>query len=120
MTIDFNTMRVNCIQIHQETFELLQAARQIGLDLGLIVNDADQLANHEQTKSWDGMGRFAKQLLDNSEMWDKLPSRLWIFIEKKDNGPKKEWIKDKAKSELLDCFYQLGGYNLLNLQTQNN
>lgn len=114
MSIDFETMRVNCIQIHQEVFELLLVAKQISVDLGLHVTDADQLGKHEKTKSWDGMGRFASELYDNKEMWAKLPECTYIKINVSWEGQTKLWDKEKARAELLDCFYQLGGNNLLN------
>lgn len=106
-------MRANCIQIHQETFELLQVAKQIGINLGLHITDADQLAKHEKTKSWDGMGRFAGELYGNTEMWEKLPESTYIRIDVSFEGQTKLWDKSKARAELLDCFCQLGGNNLL-------
>jgi len=107
-TIDFDTMRSNCIQIHSEVFYMLKVANHIGEDLGLIVKEADELIKHPETKSWDGMGRYAKKLYDDVEMWEKLPIKLWVEYEDR----KIEWIKEKAKAELLDCYYQLGGKNL--------
>lgn len=111
-TIDFDTMRSNCIQIHQEVFEIYKVANHIGKDLELPVKSADELKTNEKTKSWDGMGRFAKELLDNEVMWSKLPERLWVNIDILYKGQKKEWVKDEAKKSLLDCYYQLGGKNL--------
>jgi len=111
-TIDFYTMRANCIQIHQEVFEIFTVANHIGEDLNLPIKSEDELSTNERTKTWDGMGRFAKELLDNNEMWDKLPEKLWIGINPNNIGEKKEWIKQEAKASLLDCYYQLGGKNL--------
>jgi hypothetical protein len=111
-TIDFDTMRSNCIQIHQEVFELYKVANHIGEDLNLDVKSADELIHNEKTKTWDGMGRFAKELLDNECVWEKLPEKLWINIDMVFIGQKKEWIKEDAKNSLLNCYYQLGGKNL--------
>jgi len=108
-TIDFDTMRVNCIQIHQETSELFKVADRIGVDLNLIVKSADELRKHELTKSWDGMGRYAKDLVDNTTLWDQLPVHLSITM---CDGSRKMWIKEEAKAELLNCFQELGGNNL--------
>ena len=110
--IDFDTMRSNCIQIHQEVFEIYKVANHIGEDLELPIKSADELKTNEKTKSWDGMGRFAKELLDNENIWAKLPERLWIDIDVAYLGHKTEWIKEEAKKSLLDCYYQLGGKNL--------
>lgn len=111
-TIDFDTMRSNCIQIHQEVFEMYKVASHIGEDLELPVKSADELRTNEKTKTWDGMGRFAKELLDNETIWAKLPERLWVNIDVVYQGQKKEWVKEEAKKSLLDCYYQLGGKNL--------
>jgi hypothetical protein len=111
LTIDFDTMRSHCMQIHQEVFELYKVANRIGEDLELPVKSADELRTNEKTKSLDGMGRFAKQLLDNDTVWSKLPERLWINIDIH-SGQKKEWIKEEAKKSLFNCYCQLGGKNL--------
>ena len=111
-TIDFDTMRVNCIAIHQETFKLFKVAKHIGESLNLVVNSADELKTNQQTKTWDGMGRFAKELYDNFELWNKLPDSLNITIDVAYQGQKEFWEKEKAKKELLDCYYHLGGKNL--------
>ena len=108
-TIDFDTMRVNCIEIHQQTYELFLVAKHIGEELNLIVQSADELRTHEQTKTWDGMGRFAKKLYDNTAMWAKLPEQLWVV---NFNNDKVKWKKENALKELIDCYYQLGGKNL--------
>jgi hypothetical protein len=76
--IDFDIMRSNCIQIHQEVFEMFQVAHYIGVDLHLLVRSADELKSHEQTRSWDGMGRFAKQVYDDNKTWDILPEKLFV------------------------------------------
>jgi hypothetical protein len=104
--IDFDTMRSNCIQIHQEISEMFQVAHYIGVDLHLLVRSADELKSHEQTRSWDGMGRFAKQVYDDNKTWDILPEKLFVHHLKID------WVKQKAQDSLLDCYYHLGGNNL--------
>lgn len=101
MQIDFDTMRVNCIQIHQETLMLFKVANHIGEKLNLIVENADELKTHPETKAWEGMGRFAKSLYDNKEMWDSLPEHL--------HAQGISWEKDAAKKELLNCYQHLGG-----------
>lgn len=111
-TIDFATMRENCIQIHQEVFELYKVAEHIGEDLNLPVKSADELRTNENTKSWDGMGRFAKELYDNESIWNQLPEKLWVRLDVAYEGQRKEWVKEDAKKSLLDCYYQLGGKNL--------
>ena len=108
ITIDYDTMRENCIQIHQEVHELYLVANHIGEDLGLAVKSADELITHPETKSWDGMGRYAKMLYDKKEMWDKLPNKLWVVS----NEHRIEWIKDKSRNELLNCHFHLGGKKL--------
>lgn len=110
--IDFATMRENCIQIHQEVFEIYKVADHIGEDLNLSVKSADELKTNENTKSWDGMGRFAKELYDNENMWSQLPEKLWVKLDVAYEGHKKEWVKEDCKKSLLDCYYQLGGKNL--------
>lgn len=110
--IDFDTMRVNCIQIHQEVFELLIVAKHIGEELNLIVKDADELRNNPETKTWDGMGRYAKTLYDDTAMWDILPETLNIRIDVSYDGQKKLWNKKEARAELLNCYQSLGGKNL--------
>ncbi len=107
-SIDFDTMRSNCIQIHQEVFEMFLVADHIGEKLDIKVKSADELKTHEETKTWDGMGRYAKELYENQQVWDQLPVSLWIDI----HGNKTQWVKEKARAELLDCYYQLGGKNL--------
>ncbi len=111
-TIDFDTMRTNCIQIHQEAFELFIVANHIGETLQLPVNSADELRTNINTKSWDGMGRFAKDLYDNETLWSKLPRELRINLNVAFQGSTKLWKKEEAKASLLDCYYQLGGKNL--------
>lgn len=109
-TIDWFTMRENCIQIHQETAELFRVATHIGEDLGLIVNSADELRTNEQTKVWEGMGKFANDIYNNTALWDKLPSNCRIVM---CDDSVKMWNKEKARAEFKDCFLQLGGKNLL-------
>ncbi len=111
-TIDFDTMRENCIQIHQEVFELYKVANHIGEDLNLSVKSADELRTSEETKTWDGMGRYAKMLYDNNEMWAKLPDKLWINVAVAFEIQRIEWVKEESKKSLLDCYLQLGGKNL--------
>ena len=106
--IDFFTMRENCIQIHQEVFELFCVAKHIGEKLNLPVKSADELRTSPLTETWDGMGRFAKQLFDDNQLWDAMPDRLLVKVD----TLRKEWVKEKAKKTLLDCYYQLGGKNL--------
>lgn len=108
MTKDFYTVRENCIQIHQEVTELLLVGKTIGEDLGLISDN--ELSTHEKTKSWDGMGRYAKELYDDKAMWDKLPEKSAIYLEY--SGIRKVWEKQKAREELFDCYQQLGGKSL--------
>ena len=103
-TIDFDTMRVNCIQIHQETHELFQVAEHVGEDLNLVVETADELKTHPETKTWEGVGRFAKSLYDNKDLWNSMPEYLSIG--------NKYWEKEKSRAELLNCYQQLGGKNL--------
>lgn len=103
-TIDFETMRANCIQIHQETFLLIKVAKHIGEELNLIVKEADELKTHADTKMWDGMGRFAKSVYDNNKIWDAMPEYLSI--------PEKIWKKEEARKEFFNCYQQLGGKNL--------
>lgn len=107
-TIDFDTMRANCIQIHQETFLLFKVAKHIGEELDITVKSADELRTHPDTKSWDGMGRFAKKLYDNIKVWDAMPTHLSLVYD----GERVYWEKDKARAELLNCYQQLGGKNL--------
>jgi hypothetical protein len=99
-------MRANCIQIHQETHLLFIVAKHIGEELNLIVKTADELKKHPETKTWDGMGRFAKSLYDNTKIWDAMPEHLSI--------PELpiHWKKEKARNELLNCYQHLGGKNL--------
>lgn len=111
-TIDFDTMRENCIQIHQEVSEIFNVAKHIGESLELPVKSADELRKHPEMKKWDGMGRFSKELYDNTLLWNKLPEELWITLD--GSGKRKHWIKEKAKKELLSCYYHLGGKNLYN------
>lgn len=106
--MDFQVMRENCISIHQEMYELFKVADDIGVDLNLTVKSADELKTHISTKSWDGMGRFAKDLYDNTTIWDKLPDRLWI----QGVSHRQEWKKEEARKELLDCYFHLGGEKL--------
>lgn len=108
--IDFDTMRSNCIQIHQEVHEMILVAKHIGetLKFPYDIIEANDLMSNDFTKNWNGMGIFAKDLYDNESLWNQLPSKLTIQL----NTCKKEWIKEEAKSELLDCYYQLGAKNL--------
>lgn len=103
-------MRANCIQIHQETHEILLVADHIGEDINIKVKSADELRTHEETKTWDGMGRYAKELYDNNELWNVLPEHLVITLPHNDS--KIQWKKEAAKAELLNCYQQLGGKNL--------
>lgn len=104
-TIDFETIRVNCIQIHREIHEMFLVANHIGVNLELKIKHEDELRTHPDTKSIAGMGIFAKEIYDNTELWQKLPKQLWVQL----YSGKKLWDKEKAKAEFLDCFYHLGG-----------
>ena len=108
--VDFSTMRENCIQIHQQVYELLLVGNHIGIDVNLKVKEANELKSHPDTKTWDGMGRFSKEVYDNNKMWDLLPEKLWITLPF--NSNRIEWVKEKARSLFLDSFYSLGGNNL--------
>lgn len=103
--IDFDTMHVNCIQIHQETLKLFAVANHVGEELNLLVKTADELKTHPETKSWDGLGRFAKSLYDNQSLWDSMPEYLSI-----EGGF--YWDKKESRDELLNCYQHLGGKNL--------
>lgn len=107
-TIDFNTIRSCCIQIHQETYELFKVAGYIGETIDIPVKSADELRTNKNTKSWDGMGRYAKELYDNKEIWYKMPEHLTIKI----MGQPKNWNKEEARKELLNCYEQLGEKSL--------
>ncbi len=106
--MDFDTMRSNCIQIHQECYELGIVAEVIGIPKPTI--DKDELSKNPKTKSWDGMGRYAKEIYDDDKLWNKLPSSLYIVLPH--NNQRKKWDKKETKDSLLDCFYQLGGATL--------
>ncbi len=107
--IDFDTMRVNCIQIHQEVVDLLKVAKRIGEPIDIKVNEADELKINPDTKTWDGMGRYAKWLYDQTELWDRMPVQLTIQT---CDSLTKVWSKGKALAELLNCYQELGGKNL--------
>lgn len=111
-TIDFNIMRSNCVEIHQQLTMLFKVAKQVGEKLNLIVNSADELRTHEQTKTWDGMGRFAKELHDNAGVWARLPESLTLRVDLAYEGHIDTWHKEKARKALLDCYLELGGKNL--------
>ena len=102
--MDYSTMRGNCISIHQQVSEILEVIKVLNIDIKLLVKDADELRTHEETKSWDGMGRYAKELYDNNRMWDQLPR----FADM--DG--RRWSKDDTRKELLDCYSKLGGEDL--------
>jgi hypothetical protein len=102
-------MRSNCIQIHQETFLLLIVAEHIGERLNLIVESADELRTHPETKTWDGMGRFAKSLYDNDKMWESMPEYLNIVLPA---GDRTTWKREDSRKELLNCYQHLGGKKL--------
>lgn len=70
--------------------------------------EANDLKTNDFTKNWNGMGIFAKDLYDDESLWNQLPQKLTIQL----ITCKKEWIKEEAKAELLDCYYQLGAKNL--------
>ncbi len=105
--IDFDTMHANCIQIHQECYEIELVTKQRGLPLLTI--SKDELKSNEKTKSWDGMGRYAKELYDNKEIWETLPPQAQIVC---NEMVPKLWKREEARASLLDCFEQLGGKNL--------
>lgn len=117
MKIDFDTMRCNCIEIYDQTSRLIKLGRQLGIDLALPFESAEQLSSDPSTKSWDGMGRWAKNLVDNTTMWDKLPNTYTLTIDVAYKGQKMEWNKAEAQASLIDCFKQLGGQQLFNIQT---
>ncbi len=108
--MDFDTMRANCIAIHQTCYEIGLVTEQLGLPLLTI--HKDKLATHEKTKSWDGMGRYAKELYDNVELWDQLPESASIMAV----NTRKMWYKEDAKDDLLDAFNKLGGKKLYRTQ----
>lgn len=107
--IDFETMRENCISIHQQMVLIFAVANHIGEDLNLKIKDAEQLKTHPDTKTWVGMGKFAKEVYDNPIIWDQLPDELWVKIFRES---REHFVKKDVKAELLDCYYQLGGKNL--------
>lgn len=109
MKIDFATMRENCIQTHQVVSDLFRVFDHVGVHPDIKVKSADELRTHEETKSWDGMGRYSKELHDNDAIWNELPKELWIRTH---DGERILWKKKKAKKLLLDSYWSLGGKNL--------
>jgi len=108
LTISGGVMRENCIEIHQQVFELYKVADHIGEDLELEVKSANDLLG----KTWPAMGRFAKELHDNSELWDKLPESMRVQIDVAYTGQSTQWVKEEARKRLLDCYFELGGKRL--------
>ncbi|HSE56944.1 MAG TPA: hypothetical protein VLB02_02575 [Candidatus Paceibacterota bacterium] len=102
-SIDFDTMRSNCIQIHQECFELSLVTKKLNIPVQTIPHD--ELSTNEKTKTWNDMGRYAKELFDNDKMWATLPEKLDIEL----RTGTKTWSKNEAKKSLLDCYKNLGG-----------
>ncbi len=69
--IDFETMRVNCIQIYQEVADMHKVAKKVGISIDVL--EAEQLKTDEKTKTWNGMRSYAKELHDNDELWKNMP-----------------------------------------------
>lgn len=112
--MDFDTIRSNCINIHQQVFLMNIVALHIGEPLGILRKD--ELSTNEETRSWDGMRRYAKKLYDDNSIWDKLPEEMNITINVAFKGQIEQWNKEKCRKELLQSYYELGGKNLFNLQ----
>jgi len=104
--MDFYTMRENCIAIHQVCHEIGLVTNI--LHLPQLTIHKDELATNEKTKSWYGMGRYAKELYDDAAMWAQLPSFQNIIS----NGQSRSWSKESARLELLICYEKLGGMEL--------
>lgn len=105
-------MRANCIKIYNETFELYKVSEQLGVDLELSIKNVDGFKVDKKTKTWDGIGLFAKEVFDNENLWKKLPEKLIITIDAQFIGETKEWTKEKARQSLIDCYNNLGGEQL--------
>lgn len=108
--IDFQTMRENCIQIYQEAYEIEVVCKSVGIS-SVLPFPHEQLKENTETKSWDGLGRWAKKIYDDAVLWAKLPNVRNIHLI---NGINKKWSKEEARKSLLDCFEELGGQLLYN------
>lgn len=107
--MDFETMHANCIEIHQQCYELYYAAKKYNVYIDIILYD--DLSTNTETKSWDGMGRYAKKLLDSKQMWDLLPETISFRTELAAYN----WNKKEAQQRLKDAFQELGGQKLYDL-----
>jgi hypothetical protein len=114
-SIDFMTMRENCIEIYQVVSELFDLGKHIGIPIKLpspynFITSASDLTSDPMTKKWEGMCSFAKDLHDYTALWNQLPDvDVTVPTETLGRVTRFTWKKSEALTDLLKSFYSMGG-----------
>lgn len=106
-SIDFQTMRENCIEVHQITADIFRVKPEIHIytqNRTPVLHADDLIYIISETKPWDGMGGFAAYLHSDQSVWSALPETATIVI----RGVTKKWVKEEQRRNLIDAAKALG------------
>lgn len=100
-TLNPQVISSNTLQIHEEITELAMISGILKIPLDIAMKNKEF---YSSLLDWERLVIWAKQIYDNTEMWNSLPDTVDLKTQHK-----QLWIKQEARNQILDCYDNLGG-----------